>query len=397
MESVAVKKESESILYNRLKHCTKEIFRLLTIASIALFIIIAIVFVKYNPVYAVKINDEIIGYVKSKTAMEEKINNELLTSDNPCAVFSELTVEPTYELVLSDVEAEDDDKIAEMLSENIKTMYKVYAVTINNEIETYVNTVEEAETIVAEMQSEYSEDVAKVGIQEQYTTDFESVGTQSLEVAKLSVDTDLRGIKTEQERIAEATFNGVYFSVKPVVGNITSRYGVVETSVRNHAHGGLDIAAPYGTSIKAAADGTISYSGWMSGYGYLIIIDHANGVQTYYGHCSKLYASVGDEVTAGDVIAAVGSTGNSTGNHLHLEIRLNGNKINPLSPITDTDRTNGKCRYITRSFHHGISCITHKISVVHIHTPGTHQQSCIRGQFMKFITDGINRIGTSIQ
>lgn len=190
MESVAVKKESESILYNRLKHCTKEIFRLLTIASIALFIIIAIVFVKYNPVYAVKINDEIIGYVKSKTAMEEKINNELLTSDNPCAVFSELTVEPTYELVLSDVEAEDDDKIAEMLSENIKTMYKVYAVTINNEIETYVNTVEEAETIVAEMQSEYSEDVAKVGIQEQYTTDFESVGTQSLEVAKLSVDTD---------------------------------------------------------------------------------------------------------------------------------------------------------------------------------------------------------------
>ena len=77
------------------------------------------------------------------------------------------------------------------------------------------------------------------------------------------------------------------------------------------------------------ADGTVSYSGWMSGYGYLIIIDHANGVQTYYGHCSKLYASVGDEVTAGDVIAAVGSTGNSTGNHLHLEIRLNGNKINP--------------------------------------------------------------------
>ena len=67
----------------------------------------------------------------------------------------------------------------------------------------------------------------------------------------------------------------------------------------------------------------------MSGYGYLIIIDHANGVQTYYGHCSKLYASVGDVVSAGDVIAAVGSTGNSTGNHLHLEIRLNGNKIDP--------------------------------------------------------------------
>ena len=121
----------------------------------------------------------------------------------------------------------------------------------------------------------------------------------------------------------------MYFSVKPVTGNITSRYGSVEPTVRDHVHGGLDIAAPYGTNIKAAAEGKVSYSGWMSGYGYLIIIDHANGVQTYYGHCSKLYASVGDEVAAGDVIAAVGSTGNSTGNHLHLEIRLNGTKINP--------------------------------------------------------------------
>ena len=90
MESVAVKKEREIILYNRLKYCTKEILKLLTIVSIALFIIIAIVFVKYDPVYAVKINDEIVGYVKSKIAMEEKINNEILTSDNPCAVFTEL-------------------------------------------------------------------------------------------------------------------------------------------------------------------------------------------------------------------------------------------------------------------------------------------------------------------
>ena len=67
----------------------------------------------------------------------------------------------------------------------------------------------------------------------------------------------------------------------------------------------------------------------MGGYGYLIIIDHANGVQTYYGHCSKLYASVGDEVEPGDVIAAVGSTGNSTGNHLHFEIRIDGVTKNP--------------------------------------------------------------------
>ena len=297
---------------------------MLTIITIAFFIIITIAFIKYNPVYAVKLNDEVIGYVKNKTVMEDIINKEVLTSDNPCAIFTELNVEPTYELKLSNTIADDEEKIAQILSENATTMYKVYAIAINGNIQSYVNTLEEAENIVQEMKNEYSEDVAEISIEEKYTKDFESIGT-----AKARVNSDLRNIKSEQERIAEATFNGVYFSVKPVTGNITSRYGSVEPTVRDHVHGGLDIAAPYGTNIKAAAEVTISYSGWMSGYGYLIIIDHANGVQTYYGHCSKLYASVGDEVAAGDVIAAVGSTGNSTGNHLHLEIRLNGTKINP--------------------------------------------------------------------
>lgn len=288
-----------------------------------------VVFIKYTPVYEVKLNGETIGYVKSKKTVEELIENKVLKSDNENAVFTTLNVEPTYELVLSSNQQTDEETIVNILSQNTTTTYKVYAITVNDEIKTYVNTWDEAESIVEEMKEEYSEDLATVSILEQYTQNLEEVGTVELAVAKSSIDTDLREIQDEQERIAKATFNGVYFSVKPVVGNITSRYGVVESSVRDHAHGGLDIAAPYGTAIKASAGGTVSYSGWMSGYGYLIIIDHENGVQTYYGHCSKLYASVGDEVEAGDVIAAVGSTGNSTGNHLHFEIRLNGTTVNP--------------------------------------------------------------------
>ncbi len=302
---------------------------MLTIALIALLIITAIIFIKYTPVYEVKLNDKIIGYVKSKKVMEDIINEQVLTSDNACAVFTELNETPTYELILSSKKANDEYEIAQVLTENTTTLYKFYAITVNGENKTSVNTLEEAENIVQEMNEEYSDEVATVAILEQYTKNEEDIGTVELSVAKTSIDTDLREIKSEQERIAEATFNGVYFSTIPVVGNITSRYGVVETSVRNHAHGGLDIAAPAGTNIKAAAPGTVSYSGWMSGYGYLIIIDHENGVQTYYGHCSKLYASVGDEVEAGTVIAAVGSTGNSTGNHLHFEIRLNGSSVNP--------------------------------------------------------------------
>ena len=231
--------------------------------------------------------------------MEKIIEDEVLASDNPCAIFTELNVEPTYELILSNKKTFDEEKIANILSENTTTMYKVYAITINDEEESYVNTFEEAENILNEMKKEYSEEVAKVSVVEKYTKNFEEIGTKTLEVAKANIDTNLRSIKTEQERIQEATFEGVYFSVQPVMGHITSRYGVVERSVRNHAHGGLDIAAPYGTKIKASADGVISYSGWMSGYGNLIIIDHENGVQSYYGHCSKLYLSKGTKVKAG--------------------------------------------------------------------------------------------------
>ena len=81
--------------------------------------------------------------------------------------------------------------------------------------------------------------------------------------------------------------------------------------------------------IKAAASGKVIWSGYKGSYGNLVKIDSGKGVVAYYGHCSKLYVSAGEQVKAGDVIATVGSTGNSTGNHLHFEIQLNGQCVNP--------------------------------------------------------------------
>lgn len=95
--------------------------------------------------------------------------------------------------------------------------------------------------------------------------------------------------------------------------------------ISNRNHKGLDIAAPSGTDIYAAADGVVTVAGWNSGgYGYLVMIDHGNGYTTVYGHCSTIWAAVGQTVRRGQNIAAVGSTGNSTGNHLHFEVRYNG-------------------------------------------------------------------------
>lgn len=116
--------------------------------------------------------------------------------------------------------------------------------------------------------------------------------------------------------------------IKPVSGIISSRFGA-RSSIRSSAHTGLDIATSTGTPVSAAASGTVTFSGWKGSYGKLIVVTHSNGVQTYYGHCSQLYASVGQTVSQGQKIAAVGSTGNSTGPHLHFEIRVNGVAYNP--------------------------------------------------------------------
>ena len=317
------------ILNRKLKYYTKAIVNGLKIATTALIFAGAILIVKYVPVYEVIYNGEVIGYVKSKAQIEKTLNDEVLISNNPNAIDTYLNAELSYEFKLADIEDTNEDEVLQKLSDDTTTMYKIYAINIDNETKSYVSTWDEAEEIVNKMKEEYSEESdINITVTEKYTENIEELGVAELAEAEASVNTSLRTIIDEKERIAKATCNGVYLAVKPVSGTITSRYGASE-SIRNHAHSGLDIAAPAGTDIKAAAVGTVSHSGWMGGYGNLIIIDHENGVQTYYGHCSKLYANVGDKVEPGDIIAAVGSTGNSTGNHLHFEIRINGVTQNP--------------------------------------------------------------------
>ena len=119
----------------------------------------------------------------------------------------------------------------------------------------------------------------------------------------------------------------------PCNGVITSRFGYRNTGIRGAStyHEGIDIANGYGTPIYASDGGTVSYSGWQGGYGYLVIVDHGNGYQTYYGHNSSLKVSVGDHVYKGQQIAKMGSTGVSSGCHCDFRIKLNGTFLNPLN------------------------------------------------------------------
>ena len=98
-------------------------------------------------------------------------------------------------------------------------------------------------------------------------------------------------------------------------------------------HKGMDLAANKGTPIYAVANGTVTYAGYDGDYGNSVIIDNGNGLKTRYAHASALCVSKGQTVSQGEVIAYVGCTGYSTGNHLHFEVMVNGNRVNPISYI----------------------------------------------------------------
>lgn len=123
--------------------------------------------------------------------------------------------------------------------------------------------------------------------------------------------------------------SGVYPPLKSA--RVTSAFGYRENPVsgKHKFHSGYDLAAPSGSPIYAMYSGTVSVSKWDDGYGNYIIIDHSDGQQTLYAHCSKLLVSVSERVEAGQEIAKVGSTGNSTGPHLHVELRIGGKRYDP--------------------------------------------------------------------
>lgn len=128
-------------------------------------------------------------------------------------------------------------------------------------------------------------------------------------------------------------------SILPAAGVLSSRFSASRFHPIHHEalpHEGIDISAPLGTPILAAAKGVVTFSGWMAGLGNTVEIDHGYGYVTRYGHASKILVRTGQEVTRGEVVAQVGSTGISTSSHLHYEVRVAGRAVNPLNYVIGT-------------------------------------------------------------
>ena len=131
--------------------------------------------------------------------------------------------------------------------------------------------------------------------------------------------------------ISTASTGSVTPDIWPVSGVVSSHFGfrISPGGIGSTYHEGLDIASSYGNPVHATANGRITQAGWVNGYGYLVEIDHGNGIKTRYGHNSAILVSVGDQVVEGQTISLIGSTGNSTGPHCHYEVRVNGEAVDP--------------------------------------------------------------------
>jgi len=354
----SIKGECLFILNRKLIYYTKELLKVLRTAGVAFIIVMAIILIKYTPQYEVAIDGKVIGYVESQKDIDKYISEKVEAEEGKNIAFVELKTTPTFKLELVDRNIEDNEELLrEEISNQVSIEYTNYAISVGGKNKTYVSSEEEAQKIIDELKKDYDKKYTKnLGIVQVYSEDYNEIAAETSKDAKKLISNELKSakkaddIRIAKEKAAAAakkaaqaaskvtkseSVNGIKFTVKPVSGIITSRFGyrVSPGGIGSTNHKGLDIAAGCGTYIYAAAAGTVEFSGTKGASGKLVIIDHGNGVKTYYAHCNTLKVSAGQKVEAGTNIATVGKTGTATGYHLHFEVRVNGVSKNPQNYI----------------------------------------------------------------
>ena len=303
--------------------------KFLFLIIIAFALIASIVSCFYKITYSVTLDNEFVGYTNNKAKLQEKINEYMEQKENQNVAFVEISKLPEYSLCLvkKDNQTNDDEILGKVTSLGT-AYYEYYAILEGTEEKYYVATKEQAEEIIKKLTDKKSSNIKKISYAQVFGTEIKDFTESETIVTALYKKPVV--YSTGSYRIASsATKLDLGMSlIRPVTSGytITSRYGARWGST----HTGLDVAAPTGTRIVAAAGGTVSYVKYSNvSYGNCVKISHGNGVETLYAHCSELYVSQGQTVSQGQLIATVGSTGNSTGPHLHLEVRVNGTTVNP--------------------------------------------------------------------
>lgn len=288
----------------------------------------------YTPTYRAKINDEIVGYFKTEAEFDEifeVIENEKETDGVEVKVY--LDADPVFELSYIRKNKLEEQNLYTEVRNVAKTEYTIYNVVVKDNTEMTFTSKESAENYVTDLKK---------------NTTGVSIEVKSEKVAELNNITDSEKAKTIYSDLVSrykpvkktvttttsggsGTYKGtstVYSNNASVSGGIKPTSGVY-TQYYSNSHRGIDIANKIGTPIYAYKAGTVIYAKWQNGYGYLVKLQHDGGVITYYAHLSAFNVKEGDVVAAGQQIAEMGSTGWSTGPHLHFEIRVNNVPVNP--------------------------------------------------------------------
>ena len=326
-------------------HLRKSI-RLILLLLIGACLIGAILYFLYRPMYAVYLDGELVGYTEEKKELQDKINSYIKNGDGEEVAFYEIDSMPTYEECYSkkDITANDTEIFDTIIAKGTP-YYKQYAILVDKEEKYYVSSYKEAEDVIEQLKKKKSTNIKKITYSVKYSSDEKQKETKTSTIVSKLYKKPVVKKKTTTTSTAKyyssgsgnfrtganISYSKVALGVslrRPISGTISSRFGS-RSSVRSSVHTGLDIAARKGTPIKAAASGTVIHAGWKGSLGKLIVISHGNGVQTYYAHCNSINVYAGQTVSSGQKIGEVGSTGNSTGPHLHLEVRVNGVAYNP--------------------------------------------------------------------
>ena len=234
---------------------------------------------------------------------------------------------------------------------NVELVGRIYASDkdLVSALEKEYQEIAEIQTALESQRDELDSKMVELNsLQEKLSADYEKVEASKTEQEAINdqLEDDLADLEAESAEIAaliasqssdqeyQGSSSGAFSWPVPGYYSISSEYAYRWCPYHGYElHSGIDIPAAYGTSVTAAADGLVISAGWMGSYGNAVLISHGNGLYTLYGHNSSLNVSEGQTVSQGQTIAFVGSTGNSTGNHCHFEVRLGGsnygNSVNP--------------------------------------------------------------------
>ena len=196
-------------------------------------------------------------------------------------------------------------------------------------------------TVAEERYGETASLIRELGLKPSRFTKGEAMGGPYEPAEASSADPQFHALFTSWAKLDQLEQGIVAIPSQKPVDNLvlTSTFGVRSDPFRGTSamHSGVDIPGPVGTPIYAAADGVVGRSGWVGGYGNYIEINHGKGIETRYGHMSKLLVAANSRVTRGQLIGRMGSTGRSTGSHLHYEVRIDGRAVNPMPFLQSSD------------------------------------------------------------